>query len=69
MARLLIVTDKQGQIKAAAKLNPENKHSPTAIECKSGESLHEIELPDELEKGGLGNLVNYYVATAIPSHG
>jgi hypothetical protein len=63
MARMIVVIDKQGSIKAAAKLSPENKYSPTMIEVKPGgaESMHEVEIPDELEATGLGSLGNYHV--------
>ena len=57
MVKLLVVTDRQGNVKAAAKLSPEHKYSPTMIEVKSDrdESMHEVELPDELEATALGN--------------
>ncbi|WP_406438291.1 hypothetical protein OHB00_26860 [Streptomyces sp. NBC_00631] len=63
MTRLIVVADKNGHIKAAAKVNPENKYSPKTIEVKSGsgESLHEVTIPEELQAKGLEALVDYHV--------
>jgi hypothetical protein len=61
--KMLVVTDRDGKIKAAARIDPNNELSPTEIEVKPdrGESLHEITVPEELQATGLEDLVNYIV--------
>ncbi|MET9835738.1 hypothetical protein ABZ078_42140 [Streptomyces sp. NPDC006385] len=64
MNKLIVVVGPDGDIRAAAKINPRNTYSPIEIEVKSdqGESLHEVALPEELESEGLTELVNYQLA-------
>uniref|UniRef100_A0AAU3I995 Uncharacterized protein n=1 Tax=Streptomyces sp. NBC_01393 TaxID=2903851 RepID=A0AAU3I995_9ACTN len=57
-----IVADSNGNIKAAARINPENEYSPVEVEVKSGEFLHEVEVPEEVKSGGLGILADFKLA-------
>ncbi|MEU7636576.1 MULTISPECIES: hypothetical protein [unclassified Streptomyces] len=62
MAKMKVVVDNYGIIKAAARINPENEYSPVEIEVKSGESLHEVDVPEEVQSGGLGILADFKLA-------
>jgi hypothetical protein len=65
MTRLIVVVDARGDIKAAAGIDPESRISPTSIEVKPGESLHEVAIPEELQAEGLENLLSYYVVADV----
>ncbi|MET8212512.1 hypothetical protein ABZT51_42370 [Streptomyces sp. NPDC005373] len=61
MTKLLIVAGPNGDIRAAAKINPRNTYSVIEIEAKThqGESLHEVDLPEDLKSENLQELANY----------
>jgi hypothetical protein len=59
MTKMKVVADEYGNIKAAARINPENEYSPVEIEVKSGESLHEVDVPGEVKSGGLAILADF----------
>jgi hypothetical protein len=62
---LLVVADKDGNVKAAALKDPDNVYSPVAIETVSsnGEEMYEVAVPEEMGGNGLGAIMDYYLET------
>ncbi|WP_144440690.1 hypothetical protein [Streptomyces roseifaciens] len=69
MTKLLVVADRDGNIKAATRLGPPEGVSASGLASfivditpDTGEEVHHVALPGELHAAGsLGALVDYYV--------
>ncbi|MFE7587680.1 hypothetical protein ACFU5Y_39665 [Streptomyces gardneri] len=72
MNKLLVVTDRDGNIKAATRLGPSEGVSGSGlasfivdIEPDVGEEVHHVDLPEELRAAGsLGSLIDYRLQVA-----
>ncbi|MBF6139960.1 hypothetical protein [Nocardia farcinica] len=69
MSELLVVTDEEGNIRAATRIGaapdpdvPEAAHLQVRIAPQAGETVHSVALPDELRAAGsLASLDHYYL--------